>query len=191
MTTSSSTLKKCSLRQQSITHTIPNTFMQETVEAIVLLLPSHEETSIATWLNEIIASFTDPLSFSDSQSHPKGWKGLHLTASLAREAKTTHPLHIWISQYTTKAIENSQLTIKPNIIICVQLDPHTGFTWHNVISFLESISAMYSAQLQQISLARHMLCLWHSLAGVSLLPSPLPIRNSDSMFSTILALYIL
>ena len=70
-TTSSSTSKRCLLRWQPITRTIPNTSMQGTVKATVLSLPRYEESGIASWLNQIIASFLDPSSTSESR--PKGW----------------------------------------------------------------------------------------------------------------------
>lgn len=76
-TTSRSNLKKHSLRQESITRTIPNTSVQETIQATVLPLASSEETNAATWLNWIIASFPAPRELNGSR--PKGWTGLHLT----------------------------------------------------------------------------------------------------------------
>lgn len=58
-------------------------------------------------------------------------------------------MRLWSSQYATKPIENSQLSVKPDIVFCGQLDSHTGFAWHNVISFLELTSSVYSAQLRR------------------------------------------
>ena len=41
------------------------------------------------------------------------------------------------------------MSIKPDIVLCGQLDQDTGFAWHNVISFLELMSTTYSAQLRR------------------------------------------
>ena len=41
------------------------------------------------------------------------------------------------------------MSIKPDIVLCGQLDQDIGFAWHNVISFLELTSTTYSAQLRR------------------------------------------
>ncbi|KAI5999608.1 hypothetical protein EDD15DRAFT_2160638 [Pisolithus albus] len=41
------------------------------------------------------------------------------------------------------------MSVKPDIVLCGQLDQHTGFAWHNVISFLELTSSAHSAQLRR------------------------------------------
>lgn len=144
---SSKSKRRGSLRRELVTRTIPNTSVQETVEATVLPLVGSEEASVAAWLNKIIASF--PALLDPSESRPEGWEGPRLTRSMAKETKTTHPLRVWTSQYAAKPVENQHLSVKPDVVFCGQLDPQTGFEWRNAISFLELTSSPYSAQLQR------------------------------------------
>lgn len=58
-------------------------------------------------------------------------------------------MRLWSSQYAAKPVENCHMSIKPDIVLCGQLDQDTGFAWHNVISFLELTSSTYSAQLRR------------------------------------------
>ncbi|KAI6018505.1 hypothetical protein BKA83DRAFT_4496014 [Pisolithus microcarpus] len=59
-----------------------------------------------------------------------------------------HHLHLWSSQYAAKLVENSHMSVKPDIILCGQLNQYTGFTWCNMILFLELTSLTHSTQLQ-------------------------------------------
>ncbi|KAI6020926.1 hypothetical protein BKA83DRAFT_4126818 [Pisolithus microcarpus] len=144
---------RASLRQELVTHDVPDTDLKETVEGTLIPITGSEETVVATWLNQIIASFTPLASQSkSSQSGLEGWNKPCLTRSASKVADTSkmhHHLCLWSSQYTAKLVENSHMSVKPDIILCGQLDQHTGFAWHNVISFLELMSSTHSTQLQQ------------------------------------------
>ena len=41
------------------------------------------------------------------------------------------------------------MSVKPDIVLCGQLDEHAGFAWSNVISFLELMSLAFGAQLRR------------------------------------------
>ena len=51
---------RASLRWEPVTHNVPDTDLQETVEGTVIPIAGSEETDVATWLNQIISSFTPP-----------------------------------------------------------------------------------------------------------------------------------
>ncbi|KIK27345.1 hypothetical protein PISMIDRAFT_8186 [Pisolithus microcarpus 441] len=143
---------RASLRWEPVTHSIPDTDLQETVEGTLIPITGSEETDIAAWLNQIISSFTPPAAESNSsQSRLEGWTGPRLTRSVSKvaDSKVINHSHLWSSQYAATPVENSHVSVKPDIVLCGQLDQHTGFAWHNIISFLELTSSAHSAQLQR------------------------------------------
>ncbi|KAI6006095.1 hypothetical protein EDD15DRAFT_2359228 [Pisolithus albus] len=130
---------------------IPDTNLQETVEGMLIPITGSEEAGVATWLNQIMSSFTPPaVESNSSKSHLEGWSGPRLTqsATKAADSKANSCSHLWTSQYAAMPVENSHMSVKPDIVLCGQLDQHTGFAWHNVISFLELTSSAHSAQLR-------------------------------------------
>ena len=131
--------KRCSralLRREPVTRDIPDTGFQETVEGTLIPIAGSEETSVATWLNQIISSFPP-----SSQSNPNE---LRLTRSASKAVNS----RLWSSQYAAKPVENSYMSVKPDIVFCGQFDPQTGFAWRNVITFLELTSSSFNAQLR-------------------------------------------
>jgi len=142
-----------SLRREPVTCSIPDTDLQETVEGKLIPVTGSKETNVATWLNWIFSSFTPPASQSDSsQPGQEGWNGPRLTQSVSKAADTSkecNNLQVWSSQYVAKPVENSRMSVKPDIVLCGQPDPHTSFAWHNVISFLELTSSTHSTQLRR------------------------------------------
>lgn len=136
---------RVSLRWEPVTRNVPDTDLQETVEGTVIPIAGSEETDVATWLNWIISSFTPPaLQSNSSRSCLEG--GSRLTRSTS---KAHSHLRLWSSQYAAKPVENSHMSVKPDIVLCGQLDGPAGFAWHKVISFLELTSSAFGAQLRR------------------------------------------
>ena len=109
---------RASLRQEPVTRNVPDMDLQETVEGTVIPIAGSEETDVATWLNRIISLFTpSALQINSSRSYLEGGPRLTWSAS-----KAHNHLRRWSSQYAAKPVENSHMSVKPDIVLCGQLD---------------------------------------------------------------------